>query len=104
MRPRIETPARYCEVCKRLITRAYDEGAVRYAARRFCGKKCEGAARIGVPGARPKTHYRSSTPLVARMARELYFVGRLKQHQIGHLFGIGQPSVSRMVSGQVWQQ
>lgn len=51
---------------------------------------------------RPKRHYRNSSPLVARVARELYFVGRLKQHEIGRMFGLSQGTVSRMVSGQTW--
>jgi DNA-binding transcriptional regulator LsrR (DeoR family) len=42
------------------------------------------------------------TPLAARMIRELYFVGKLKQAQIAKAFGIRQNSVSRIVSGLVW--
>ena len=53
---------------------------------------------------RPKRFYRQSSPLVARAARELYFVGRLKQREIGRMFGLRQCSVSRMVSGQVWTE
>lgn len=53
---------------------------------------------------RPKRFYQRSSPLVARMARELYFVGKLKQRQIGRMFGLRQNSVSRMVSGHVWQE
>jgi DNA-directed RNA polymerase specialized sigma subunit len=34
--------------------------------------------------------------------RELYFVGRLKQQQIGRMFGLSQGNVSRIVSRQVW--
>jgi predicted transcriptional regulator len=51
---------------------------------------------------KPKRHYRQSSPLVARAARELYFVGRLKQHEIGRMFGLRQGSVSKIVSGQTW--
>lgn len=54
------------------------------------------------PGARPKRFYRQSSPLVARVARDLYFVGKLKQREIGRMFGMAQGSVSRIVSGQVW--
>lgn len=34
--------------------------------------------------------------------RDLYFVGKLKQYEIGRMFGLRQGSVSRIVSGQVW--
>lgn len=56
------------------------------------------------PGPRPKRRYRHSSPLVAMVARELYFVGRLKQHEIGRMFGLRQCSVSRIVSGQTWDR
>lgn len=49
-----------------------------------------------------KRSYRNSSPLVARVARDLYFVGKLKQRDIGRMFGLRQHSVSRMVSGQTW--
>jgi DNA-binding MarR family transcriptional regulator len=51
---------------------------------------------------RPKRHYRDMTPKAARVIRDLYFVGKLKQREIGRMFGIRQHSVSRIVSGQVW--
>jgi DNA-directed RNA polymerase specialized sigma subunit len=51
---------------------------------------------------RPKRFYRQSSPTVARAVRELYFVGRLKQQQIGRMFGLSQGNVSRIVSRQVW--
>ena len=51
---------------------------------------------------RPKSRYRNMTPRAAQVIRELYFVGRLKQHEIGRMFGLRQHSVSRIVSGQVW--
>lgn len=51
---------------------------------------------------RPKRFYRSSSPTMARAVRELYFVGRLKQREIGRMFGLRQNSVSRIVSRQVW--
>ena len=53
---------------------------------------------------RPKRYYRHSSPIMARAARELYFVGRLKQHQIARMFGLRQHSVSRIVSGQTWTE
>jgi DNA-binding transcriptional regulator LsrR (DeoR family) len=53
---------------------------------------------------RPKRHYRNSSPLVARVARDLYFVGRLKQREIGKIFGLRQHSVSRIVSEQTWRE
>jgi DNA-directed RNA polymerase specialized sigma subunit len=52
--------------------------------------------------ARPKRFYKQSSPLVAKAVRDLYFVGRLKQHEIGRMFGLRQCSVSRIVSRQVW--
>ena len=51
---------------------------------------------------RPKNFYRHMNPRVAQVIRELYFVGKLKQHQIGRMFGLTQGSVSRIVSEQVW--
>lgn len=51
---------------------------------------------------RPKRHYRTTSPLAARAIRDLYFVGKLKQHELGRMFGVKQHSVSRIVSGQVW--
>lgn len=51
---------------------------------------------------RPKKHYRDMTPKVAAVMRDLYFIGRLKQREIGRMFGKRQGSVSRIVSGQVW--
>lgn len=53
---------------------------------------------------RPKSRYRQSSPMVARMVRSLYFVGRLKQHEIGRMFDLRQGSVSRIVSGQCWRE
>lgn len=51
---------------------------------------------------RSKRFYRNSSPAVARVVRDLYFVGKLKQREIGRMFGMRQNSVSRIVSGQVW--
>jgi hypothetical protein len=42
------------------------------------------------------------SPLAAKAMRDLYFVGKLKQYQLGKMFGIRQGSVSRVISGQVW--
>lgn len=56
------------------------------------------------PGPRPKRFYRNSSPLIARVARDLYFVGKLKQREIGRMLGLRQGSISRMVSGQVWSE
>lgn len=60
------------------------------------------AEHAGGAMSRPKRHYRQSSPLVARVVRDLYFQGRLKQHEIGRMFGLRQGSVSRIVSGQTW--
>lgn len=49
-----------------------------------------------------KRHYRHMTPMAAQVIRDLYFIGKLKQWQIGLMFGIKQGSVSRIVSDQVW--
>jgi predicted XRE-type DNA-binding protein len=43
------------------------------------------------------------TRLKAELMRVLYFNRILNQRQIGELFGLRQHSVSRIVSGQVWQ-
>ena len=51
---------------------------------------------------RPKTHYRGMDRRKADLIRELYFVGKLKQHELGRMFGMTQGSVSRIVSGVVW--
>ena len=51
---------------------------------------------------KPKRRYRQMTPRAATVIRDLYFVGRLKQHEIGRMFDIKQGSVSRIVSDQVW--
>jgi len=41
-------------------------------------------------------------PDKAREIRRLYFVDRLKQHEIGKLYGLAQSSVHRIVSGFTW--
>lgn len=51
---------------------------------------------------RPKSRYRHYSPRVAKAARELYFVGRLKQREIAKIFGAKQHTVSRWISRQVW--
>jgi DNA-binding transcriptional regulator LsrR (DeoR family) len=43
------------------------------------------------------------SPRAARAIRDLYFVGKLRQHDLGRMFGLRQGSVSRIVSRQVWQ-
>ncbi len=46
--------------------------------------------------------YKHMTPEKAREVRRLYFVERMKQKDIGALFGIGQNTVSRIVSRISW--
>lgn len=53
--------------------------------------------------AKKKTFYKHMTPLAAKVIRQLYFVGKLRQVDIARMFDIGQGSVSRIVSGQVWE-
>lgn len=50
----------------------------------------------------PAKRYRDMNPRIAAVMRELYFVGKLKQREIGRMFGKRQHVVSRIVSGQVW--
>jgi hypothetical protein len=52
---------------------------------------------------RPKRFYRNSNPRVAAVIRDLRFVGKMKQTDLGRMFGMAQGSVSRICSGQVWQ-
>lgn len=51
---------------------------------------------------RPKRFYRHMNPQMADLMRELYFVGKIKQAQLAKAFGLAQGSVSRTISGQVW--
>lgn len=51
---------------------------------------------------RPKRFYRDMTPAKAAEIRRLYFVDRLKQHQIGKLYGLAQSSIHRIVIGFTW--
>ena len=46
--------------------------------------------------------YRHMNLMAARAIRQLYFVGKLKQHQIGRMFGVKANTVSRIISGLVW--
>jgi predicted transcriptional regulator len=52
---------------------------------------------------RPKRFYRNSSPKVAKVIRELYFIGKLKQTDIARMFGKSQGNVSTIISGKVWQ-
>lgn len=52
---------------------------------------------------RKKSYYRNSTPMMARVIRDLYFVGRHKQTFLARAFSLSQSSISRIISGQVWQ-
>ena len=51
---------------------------------------------------RPKAFYRDMSPKIATVMRDLYFVGKLKQHEIGRMFGKRQGTVSRIISESVW--
>lgn len=109
VRPRIIVPAQLCNQCSGVIVRAATEGAARYCLRRFCNRQCMSIYQSTHHLVRqrkhsPKSRYRNSSPEVAKRIRELYFVQRLTQKAIGELVGVAQGSVSRIVSGQVWQQ
>lgn len=106
VRPRIDTPERNCQnhACGKVIVRTYAEGATRYAQRRFCGRTCSATAQRRRGASRhQKRRYRNSSPLVARMIRELRFVGKLKHRELSHMFSLAESTVSRICSGQVWQ-
>ena len=49
-----------------------------------------------------KSRYRNMTREKADLARKLYFSRKMNQREIGELLGIRQHSVSRIISGQVW--
>ena len=51
---------------------------------------------------RPKGWYRHMTFDKAEEIRKLYFSRQMKQKELAEKFGIRQPSVSRIVSGQTW--
>ena len=80
-----------------------DRGRSVHAAAGSCsGVLLEVHPRVTAMTHRPKRFYRNSSPTVARAVRDLYFVGRLKQREIGRMFGLSQGNVSRIVSRQVW--
>lgn len=51
---------------------------------------------------RPKRRYRHMDRAKADEIRRAYFAREANQRQLGERFGIGQNSVSRIVSGLVW--
>lgn len=51
---------------------------------------------------RPNGWYRNMTLEKAEEIRKLYFSRQMKQKELAEKFGIRQPSVSRIVSGQTW--
>ena len=51
---------------------------------------------------RPKRYYRHMSREKAEQIRRLYFSRAGTQKEIGRRFGIGQNTVSRIVSGYVW--
>jgi DNA-binding transcriptional regulator LsrR (DeoR family) len=51
----------------------------------------------------PATRYLDMTREKAEEIRRAYFAGRVTQTQIAERYGIRQGTVSRIVSGQVWQ-
>lgn len=51
---------------------------------------------------RPKRFYRSMTPERAAEIRRRYFAREGRQRELATEFGVGQNTVSRIVSGQVW--
>lgn len=50
-----------------------------------------------------KRWYRHMDYAKAEKIRELYFIRNMKQTELAKMFGIAQGSVSRIVSGRVWQ-
>jgi predicted XRE-type DNA-binding protein len=52
---------------------------------------------------KPKRHYKNSNPRTAMEIRDLYFKRIFKQTEIARIYGIPQSSVSKTVSGVVWQ-
>lgn len=53
---------------------------------------------------RPKTYYRNMTPEKAAEIRRRYFAREAKQHELAEEYGIKQNTVSRIISGQVWER
>lgn len=51
----------------------------------------------------PKRYYRHMDYAKAERIRELYFSRKMKQAELAEVFGLRQGSVSRIVSGLVWQ-
>lgn len=102
MRPRIKTTLRFCQEqsCGQPIIRRPKEPPAQYNVRVYCSRAC--SSRNVPRGPRPKRYFRNGSPLVARMAHDLYFIGRLKQTDIMRMFGVNQSSVSRYVNGQSW--
>ena len=50
-----------------------------------------------------KRWYRHMDYAKAEKIRELYFIRNMKPTELAKMFGIAQGSVSRIVSGRVWQ-
>ena len=51
-----------------------------------------------------KRRYRHMTPEKAREIRTRYFRREAKQTELARQYGISQGTVSRIVSGQVWER
>ena len=51
-----------------------------------------------------KTHYRHMTPAKAAEIRRRYFARQANQPQLAAEYGVGQNTISRIVSGWVWQE
>lgn len=57
---------------------------------------------MGLTVVAAKRHYRHMNKRKADLMRELYFVGKIKQADLGRMFNMRQSSVSRIISGLVW--
>ena len=53
---------------------------------------------------KPKSHYRQMTKERANEIRASYFARGITQRELGERYGLRQNSVSRIVSGLVWNQ
>jgi len=53
---------------------------------------------------RPKRYYRQMTADKAAEIRRAYFAREAKQSELGRRYGIGQNTVSRIVSGITWSR
>jgi DNA-binding MarR family transcriptional regulator len=51
---------------------------------------------------RPKSHYRNMNRKAAKVLRDLYYVGKIKQTELARMFGRSQGTVSKIISGQSW--